>query len=399
MKTNEAGRMAMAESKTWRLGLGTIAVAALACAGLQAALAQTAATNSAAVDKEFAYEQTLMSAKPIGPADKPWEQSLSTNMVDTAKYKKAPPYRVCFSNASISNPWRVVGWKVMQAEAELHKSEIASLSYADAQDKDDKQISDIRAFVTGGKCDVLIVSPHTSDALTPVVEEACKSLPVITFDRNVRTDCPVTAVRTIGGYAYGMAGANFIVENMPKGGKVLMLRTAPGIDVFETRSDAATKVFKAAGIKPIGVEFTGADNAKTKAVVSDYLSRVGKIDAVWVDFGAMSVAVAEAFEDAGQDYPIITGEDQEDYLQKWKQEGFKGIAPTYPAYQWRTALIAALDVLQGKPVYGPDWILPQPLITSANLAQYVDPKMPPLHYATCGCETLPGYPERWGGKK
>ena len=83
----------MAESKTWRLGLGTIAVAALACAGLHAARAQTAATNSAAVDKEFAYEQTLMSAKPIGPADKPWEQSLSTNKVDTAKYKKAPPYR------------------------------------------------------------------------------------------------------------------------------------------------------------------------------------------------------------------------------------------------------------------------------------------------------------------
>ena len=25
-------------------------------------------------------------------------------------------------------------------------------------------------------------------------------------------------------------------------------------------------------------------------------------------------------------------------------------------------------------------------------------KMPPLHYAMCGCEDLPGYPQRWGGK-
>jgi ribose transport system substrate-binding protein len=374
-------------------------LAAFAGGGLQAAKAQTAGANAAAIDKEFAYEQGLLSVKPIGPADKPWEQSLTSGMVDTTLYKKAPPYRVCFSNASVSNPWRVVGWKIMQAEADLHKGEIASLSYADAQDKDDKQISDIRAFVTGGKCDVLIVSPHTSDALTPVVEEACKSLPVITFDRSVNTSCPVTAVRTIGGYAYGIAGANYVVQNMPKGGKLLVLRTAPGIDVFETRDDAATKIFKAAGITPIGVEYTGADNAKTKAVVSDYLSRVGKIDAVWVDFGAMSVAVAEAFEDAGQTDPIITAEDQEVYLQKWKQEGFKGIAPTYPAYQWRTALIAALDVLQGKPVYGPNWILPQPVITSANLDQYVNAKMPPLHYAACGCEDMPGYPERWGGKK
>jgi ribose transport system substrate-binding protein len=24
--------------------------------------------------------------------------------------------------------------------------------------------------------------------------------------------------------------------------------------------------------------------------------------------------------------------------------------------------------------------------------------MPPLHYALCGCEDMPGYPETWGGK-
>ena len=224
-------------------------------------------------------------------------------------------------------------------------------------------------------------------------------LPVITFDRSVNTDCPVTAIRSIGGYAYGIAGAEYVVQNMPKGGNLLELRTAPGIDVFETRDNGAAKIFAAAGIKPIGIEYTGADNAKTKAVVTDYLGRFGKIDAVWVDFGAMSVAVAEAFEDAGQPYPIITGEDQEDYLQKWQQEGFKGIAATYPAYQWRTALVAALEVLQGQSVPGPSWILPQPVITKENLAQYVDPNMPPLFYAVCGCQDLPGYPERFGGKK
>jgi ribose transport system substrate-binding protein len=287
----------------------------------------------------------------------------------------------------------------MKAAAEQMKADVKSINYADAQDKDDKQISDIRAFVNSGQCDVLIVSPHTSDSLTPVVEEACKTLPVITFDRSVNSRCPVTAVHSIGGYAYGIAGAKFVVDNMPKGGKLLVLRTAPGIDVFETRANAALQIFKAAGITPVGIEFTGADNAKTKAIVSDYLSRIGQIDAVWVDFGAMSVAVAEAFEDAGQPYPVITGEDQNDYLQKWQKEGFKGIAPTYPAYQWRTALIAAVDVLKGQPVPGPEWVLPQPVITKDTLASYVDPKMPPLFYAACGCSDLPGYPEEWGGKK
>ena len=185
-----------------------------------------------------------------------------------------------------------------------------------------------------------------------MVEEACKSLPVIVFDRSVNTSCPVTSISGIGGNAWGIAGAQFIVDNMPKDGKVLMLRTAPGVDLFETRADAAIRIFKAAGITPVGQEFVGGDNAKTKAVVSDYLSRLGHLDAVWVDLGAVSVAVAEAFEDAGQPYPIITGEDEEDYLQKWKAEGFKGIAPTYPAFMWRTELQAAVKVLDGKQVPG-----------------------------------------------
>ena len=366
-----------------------------------AALAALSMTLPARADQVAAMkaEEALMSATPQGSAGKPWEQHLTPGTVDTGKYKKPGPYRVCFSNASVSNPWRVEGWTTMKAAAEQMKVDVKSIDYADAQDKDDKQISDIRAFVNGGQCDILIVSPHTSDSLTPVVEEACKALPVITFDRSVNSRCPVTAVHSIGGYAYGIAGAKFVVENMPKGGKLLVLRTAPGIDVFETRSNAALQVFKDAGITPVGTEFTGADNARTKAIVSDYLSRVGQIDAVWVDFGAMSVAVAEAFEDASQPYPVITGEDQNDYLQKWQKEGFKGIAPTYPAYQWRTALIAAVDTLKGQPVPGPEWVLPQPVITQDKLASYVDPKMPPLFYAACGCSDLPGYPERWGGKK
>ena len=47
---------------------------------------------------------------------------------------------------------------------------------------------------------------------------------------------------------------------------------------------------------------------------------------------------------------------------------------------------------------GPTWKLPQPVITQATLDKYVNPKMPPLHYAMCGCEDMPGYPQTWGGK-
>ncbi|HEX8261138.1 MAG TPA: hypothetical protein VF558_12680, partial [Rubrobacteraceae bacterium] len=63
-------------------------------------------------------------------------------------------------------------------------------------------------------------------------------------------------------------------------------------------------------------------------------------------------------------------------------------------YQWRTPIIAAEMILSGEEV-PEEWILPQPAVTQENLADYNDSSMPPLHYALCGCEEMPGYPERW----
>lgn len=369
---------------------------ALAVAMPIASFAQTANVDA---EKNFREQSLLMTTSPDGPEDQLWLQHIGGKVTDTTKYKKKGPYTLCFSNASVSNPWRVVGWTTMQAEIELNKKDIKSFEYADAQGKDEKQIADIRSLVNSGKCDALIVSPNTAAALTPAVEDACKKLPVITFDRSVNSLCPVTDVRSVGGYAWGKVAADFVVANVPKGGKVLVIRTAPGVDIFETRWDAARRVFDAAGIKPVGNEFVGGDLAKTKAVVGDYLSRFGKLDAVWVDLGAVSVAAVEAFEDAGQPIPVVTGEDQQNYLRAWKKSGFKGIAPTYPAYQWRTAVIAALKVLKGEPVPAPAWTLPQPVITQKELPQYVNAKLSPMHYSMCGCEGLPGYPQRWGAKQ
>jgi ribose transport system substrate-binding protein len=66
--------------------------------------------------------------------------------------------------------------------------------------------------------------------------------------------------------------------------------------------------------------------------------------------------------------------------------------PTYnvkrspPTYQWRTAVVAALNVLDGKQVPDPKWVLPQPAITEDVPTRYIDERMPPLHYSLCGCQ-------------
>jgi ribose transport system substrate-binding protein len=346
--------------------------------------------NSAQYERQLKFRTTAAE----GPADKPWEQMISPEPVDTAKFAKpGGNHHLCFSNAAVNNPWRQVGFKTMKEEVKLHP-EITKFTVLDAEAKDDKQISDIQSFASQG-CSVLIVSPNTTATLTPAIEAACKTnVPVIVFDRGVNSTCPVTFIHPIGGFAFGADGAEFLKEKVKSGGKVLALRILPGVDVLEQRWAAANEIFSGSDLKVVGVEFTDGDAAKTKSIVNDFIQREGQIDGVWMDAGATAVAAVEAFQDAGVPIPAFVGEDQQDFLRMWADEKMTAVAPTYPTYQWRTPIIAALKILDGRQV-PKEWVLPQPKVTDDNLQSFLKQDMPPLHYAMCGCEGMPGYPAPW----
>jgi ribose transport system substrate-binding protein len=380
------------------IAIGAMLILASMSVSVLAQDATPGATSDSPFFDQEEYETQLAQRNmtPEGPEGQPWVQMIDPEMVDTAEYQAEPGWNVCFSNAAVDNPWRAQGWTTMQAEVELHE-EIENFTVLDAEGDDNKQISDINDLL-GQDCDILIVSPNTTEALTPAIEKACESVPVVVFDRGVNTDCPVTFIHPIGGYLFGADAADFIVENVPEGGNVLALRIYPGVDVLETRWAAADIAFQNAGINVIGVEFTEGDRANVKSIVTDYIAQYGDdIDAVWMDAGQDAVAVIEAFQDLGMDVPVITGEDQNDFLMAWQENDLTAVAPTYPNYQWRTPIIAATMILNGEQVPS-EWVLPQPKITQDTLADNVHPNMPPQYYALCGCEDMPGWPERWGGE-
>jgi ribose transport system substrate-binding protein len=374
-------------------------------AGLQMEQAKVAAQFFNDAD----YEENLnyMKLSPLNPNDPIYLQYLVDNPTDISKYpqyaafaEKQPPYNICFSNAGVNNPWRVVGYIDMREQVEMLRADglVKNFYHLDAQGNDAKQIADIQDIInTPGKCDVLIVASNTSEALTPMVEKACEVMPVVQFDRYAQTDCPVVSERTIGGYAFGITGAQFVVDTLgEKGGNVLAFRILPGVDVLEQRWGAARKIFEAnPQINVIGVEFVAYDSFKASTVVSDYLAKYKTIDAVWMDAGGTAVTILEAFKDADAPYPkAMVGEDQEDYLEYWKNNNLTAIAPTFSTFQWRTAVLSAVMFLQGETVQH-HWIMPQPEVTQANLDKYINTSMPPLHYALCACEDMTNYPAAW----
>jgi ribose transport system substrate-binding protein len=381
------------------------AAPAAASPGLQMETAKVAAQFFN--DADYAKSLELMKAAPLNPNDPIYLQYLESNPTDISKYPqyaafaaKQPPYNICFSNAGVNNPWRVTGYVTMREQVEQLRTQglVKNFYHLDAAGDDAKQIADIQDIInTPGKCDILIVASNTSEALTPIVEKACAVMPVIQFDRYAQTDCPVVSERTIGGYAFGITGAQKIVDDLgPEGGNVLAFRILPGVDVLEQRWGAARKIFEEnPQINVVGVEFVGYDSFKANTVVSDYLAKYGKIDAVWMDAGGTAVTILEAFKDAGAPYPkVMVGEDQQDFLDYWNTNKINGIAPTFSTFMWRTAVLAAVNFLKGDTVQH-NWVLPQPNVTAENLAKFVGSGMPPLYYVMSSAEDMTNWPDAW----
>lgn len=355
-------------------------------------------------DSEEWFDQDLYdtqfeqrSATFEGDPEQPYLQYIDGEMSDTSAYKSSGAKKACFANASISNPWRQTGWITMNQQLKALKADgvISEMETRDAGDDDNTQIADIDYFISEGNCDAFIISPNSTAAMTDAVERACETgKPVVVFDRGVQTDCATSFIHPIGGFAWGIDTAEFLIDNLEEGDKVVALRILPGVDVLEQRWAAAEKLFEENGIEAVDF-FTGADPTEIKNFITDELSK-GDVQGIWMDAGDGAVAAIEAFEDFGADYPVMTGEDEMSFLRKWEETGLTGLAPVYSNFQWRTPLLALQKIFAGEEI-PKEWVLPQVPITEDERADYLSANegMPDGHYAKFGGEDLPGYPEVW----
>jgi ABC-type sugar transport system substrate-binding protein len=86
------------------------------------------------------------------------------------------------SMANLTEPWRISMRDEINGEAALYGD--LRIVFADAADSNSRQIQDVRTLLNLG-IDLLIISPNDSEALSPVIAEAYRRIPVILLDRSV----------------------------------------------------------------------------------------------------------------------------------------------------------------------------------------------------------------------
>jgi ribose transport system substrate-binding protein len=231
-------------------------------------------------------------------------------MVDTTQYVKEGPYVIGFSNASISNSWRVGMLHSIQQAAADNADQIEQLIITDANDDPAKQVADVQDLISRG-VDLLIVSAATAEALDAIVTRAYEEgIPVVLVDRRVTSENFSTFI-TASDWVYGHMSAQWMVEKLGGKGNIVMLPGMAGVSVAETRIAAANQVFaNYPDIKVLDLQYTDWSPAKGKQVMAALIQKYGDtIDGVWSDHGLQGSGAIEALVESGRaagTFPPVT---------------------------------------------------------------------------------------------
>jgi len=289
-------------------------------------------------------------------------------------------YIIGFSNFGVGNSWRVQMEAEFKARADqlVDEGVIKEYFMTDSDGDIDRQIADVRSFITMG-CDAIIITAASPDALSPVCEEAMAAgIVVVSFDNYVTTD-NITAKVGIDEIEFGRRGARWLVDRLGGKGDIIVLNGIEGTGVNAMRNDGAMSVFDAyPGIRILDEVHAGWDYGQAKTAMEGFLSVYPQIDGVWSQGGAMTQAALDAFIAAGRPLVPMSGEANNGLLKAWKdnlENGFDSIAPCSPTSMSADALDTAIRALDGKIVHL-NTIISLPVITRDTLEDYVRMDLP-----------------------
>lgn len=280
-----------------------------------------------------------------------WNPQL-TELVNCGKFRRSPPYRIGFSNASISNPWRVALLEGMRRQAKKYSTLITKFSVSDAQDDPDKQTADINMLLQQD-VDLLLVSCAEPSAVSEALAIAAqRGVAVVAVDRRPADDTGFITYVSASDIALGRITAQWLVEKLDGEGAIFMLPGLEGASPTEQRRAAAVEVFcQHPGISVTALRHTDWSEARGREVTADLIADHGVPDGVWCDSGLQGAGSMQAFIDGripAARIPPHTGGDVNRAFQLAVEHKIPLAAVEYPASMGARALQAGLDILGGK---------------------------------------------------
>jgi ribose transport system substrate-binding protein len=259
----------------------------------------------------------------------------------------ADPIKIGFSQGTMESSWRVnmVEGNRIWAEENLPDVE---LLITNGENNAAKQVSDVESLIAQG-VKVLIISPVTADALTPVVQQAMDSgVPVVTLDRKVNTD--VTLHIGADNVLIGETAGKFVCETLGGEGNVIEIQGTAGASATVDRHDAFHRVLadECPNVKVVADQVANYVREPAIKFMEDMLQRFGpgEIDLVYAHNDDMALGAVTALEAAGRlDEVKVVGIDGENAAYDAIKEGkmvatftYHFVAPEGVQYGYKVAM-------------------------------------------------------------
>lgn len=253
--------------------------------------------------------------------------------------------RVGVSQCSAES-WR---WKTndeIEREALFHNT---SVEIRSADDKNERQIADIRHFIDEG-VDIIIANPNEEEALTPILTEAVKKgIPVITFDRSVKDGVATTHIES-DNEAIGREAAKYALTSLLpyEGGKILEFQGDPSMSPTHKRHKGFADEIANHPQYTIAASPYGKWNPDTTAAIALPLLKANPdVSLVYCHSDVMAITVAKIAKSLGMKNVKFIGIDGN------PQVGIKAVADgvidatfIYPTYGYRL-LQTADSIMKG----------------------------------------------------
>ena len=330
------------------------------------ALSLFAACSSAPAETSVAKTTTTAT-------DAPDTKAPETKTAETTASKEK--FLIGFSTDTTTSAWRSKMVTEMEDAVAAHSDEL-ELVVTVAEDDTNKQISDIEDLVAQG-IDVLIVSPHVADPITPIVKEVYESgIPVIVVDRAVSGEAFTTFIGA-SNEAIGRQAGDIIGELMEGEGNIIELQGTAGASPTIGRSEPMHAVLKEKypNIKFIAEQDCDYNETKAMETMENLLQAnpEGTIDLIYAHADNMALGAMKALKAAGRDnegIKIVSIDGQKQTFEAIKEGCFTGTF-TYP-WPSEKAVEVALRILHGEEVEK-NYELESAYVNADNVDEFYDP--------------------------
>ncbi len=253
--------------------------------------------------------------------------------------------KIGLSISTLNNPFFVSVKDGVLAEAKKLGMEVLVI---DAQNDSAKQSNDVEDLMQKG-VNALLINPVDSSAISTVVQTANSlDIPVVTLDRSADKG-DIKSLVASDNVKGGSMAAEYIVEKLGKGAKVIELEGSPGASATRERGKGFHEIADTQ-LEVIAKQTADFDRTKGLTVMENLLQGNPDVQAVFAHNDEMALGAIEAIQSSGKNIPVIGFDGNEDALKSIEAGKLTGTVAQQPALIGQLAIQAAKDVLDGKTV-------------------------------------------------